>query len=39
MREPGKAELNRPPVRKSSQFYAVTGMAILWKVEVTTSEV
>jgi hypothetical protein len=30
----------KPPSRaKSSQFYAVTGTAILWKVEVTTSEV
>jgi hypothetical protein len=34
-----KAELNRLLVREAHSFYAATGTAILWQVEVTTSEV
>ena len=31
--------INRPPVSKGLQLYAATGTSILWRVEVTTSEV
>jgi hypothetical protein len=34
-----KAEVNRLLVRTNTQFYAAARTAILWQVEVTTSEV